>query len=171
MRFLLGDTIECAINDALSDGLLAVSELLVLEDVEDLGRAVQLSGGLSQDILHLHHGRSLGRDDGDVEADRRVAARGVMPDYINKLLIAFEDVTKDEKQMTEASSSLIEPLSKRELEVLKLLTTELNGPEIARQLMVSLATMRTHTKNIYGKLGVNNRRAAVRRAVELDLLL
>jgi LuxR family maltose regulon positive regulatory protein len=64
---------------------------------------------------------------------------------------------------------LIEPLSERELEVLRLLATGLNGPEIARELVVSLNTMRTHTKNIYSKLGVNDRRAAVRRAKELDL--
>jgi LuxR family maltose regulon positive regulatory protein len=61
-------------------------------------------------------------------------------------------------------------LSERELAVLRLLRTELSGPEIARQLVVSLSTMRTHTQNIYNKLGVNNRRAAVRRAEELDLL-
>ena len=61
------------------------------------------------------------------------------------------------------------PLSERELEVLRLLATGLNGPEIARELVVSLNTMRTHTKNIYSKLGVNDRRAAVRRAKELDL--
>ena len=54
--------------------------------------------------------------------------------------------------------------------MLRLLGTDLNGPDIARELMVSLNTMRTHTKNIYSKLGVNNRRAAVRRAEELDLL-
>jgi LuxR family maltose regulon positive regulatory protein len=65
---------------------------------------------------------------------------------------------------------LVEPLSERELEVLRLLRTELNGPEIARELMVSLNTVRTHTQNIYAKLGVNNRRAAVRRAEEFDLL-
>jgi LuxR family maltose regulon positive regulatory protein len=53
--------------------------------------------------------------------------------------------------------------------VLKLLRTDLNGPEIARDCMVSLSTIRTHTQNIYAKLGVNNRRAAVRRAEELDL--
>jgi LuxR family maltose regulon positive regulatory protein len=64
---------------------------------------------------------------------------------------------------------LIEPLSERELEVLRLLRTDLNGPEIARELIVSLNTMRTHTKNIYSKLGVTNRRAAVLRAEELDL--
>ena len=68
-----------------------------------------------------------------------------------------------------ARQGLIEPLSARELEVLRLLGTELDGPSIARQLFVSLNTVRTHTKNIYTKLGVNNRRSAVRRADELDL--
>ena len=62
-----------------------------------------------------------------------------------------------------------EPLSERELEVLRLLRTDLSGPDIARELIVSLNTLRTHTKNIYSKLEVNNRRAAVRRAEELDL--
>ena len=45
-----------------------------------------------------------------------------------------------------------------------------DGPDIAQHLFVSLNTVRSHTKNIYAKLGVNNRRAAVRRAQELDLL-
>ena len=54
--------------------------------------------------------------------------------------------------------------------MLRLLGTDLDGPDIARELVVSLNTVRTHTKNIYAKLGVNNRRAAVRRAEELDLL-
>jgi len=68
------------------------------------------------------------------------------------------------------SQPLVEPLSGRELEVLKLLRSELSGPEIAREFMLSLSTIRTHTQRIYAKLGVNNRRAAVRRAEELDLL-
>jgi LuxR family transcriptional regulator, maltose regulon positive regulatory protein len=68
------------------------------------------------------------------------------------------------------SQPLVEPLSERELEVLRLLETDLDGPEIARELVVSLSTVRTHTQNIYAKLGVNNRRAAVRRAHELELL-
>jgi LuxR family maltose regulon positive regulatory protein len=66
--------------------------------------------------------------------------------------------------------ALVEPLSSRERDVLRLLGTDLNGPEIARELVVSLNTVRTHTKNLYMKLGVNNRRAALRRARELDLL-
>ena len=74
------------------------------------------------------------------------------------------------QQFIHQKSDMIEPLSERELEVLKLLRSELSGPEIARELIVSLSTVRTHTQNIYAKLGVNNRRAAVRRAEELDLL-
>jgi LuxR family maltose regulon positive regulatory protein len=65
---------------------------------------------------------------------------------------------------------LIEPLSERELDVLRLLESELDGPDIAHELTVSLATVRTHTRNIYAKLGVNNRRSAVRCATELGLL-
>ena len=64
---------------------------------------------------------------------------------------------------------LVQELSSRELDVLRLLRSPLGGPEIARELMVSLNTMRTHTKNIYMKLGVNNRREAVQRAAELGL--
>jgi len=63
------------------------------------------------------------------------------------------------------------PLSARELEVLRLLATDLSGAEIARHLVVSLNTVRTHTKNVYTKLDVTSRRAAVRRATELGLLV
>ena len=63
-----------------------------------------------------------------------------------------------------------EGLSDRELEVLRLLATELSGPEIARHLFVSVNTLRTHTKHIFTKLDVNTRQAAVRRATELGLL-
>ena len=65
---------------------------------------------------------------------------------------------------------LVDALSRRELEVLRLLATDLSGPAIAAELVVSLNTVRTHTKNIFAKLGVSSRRAAVRRANELELL-
>ena len=97
---------------------------------------------------------------------RVTAPHGIAPDYVRQLRAALGQVDSS----TPVASLLIEPLSERELEVLRLLGTELNGPEVARALMVSLNTMRTHTKNIYTKLGVNNRRAAVRRAEELHLL-
>jgi LuxR family maltose regulon positive regulatory protein len=72
---------------------------------------------------------------------------------------------------TDATTSmpLVVPLSSRELDVLRLLASDLDGPAIARQLNVSLATVRTHTQHIYAKLGVNSRRAAVRRGHQLNL--
>ena len=93
--------------------------------------------------------------------------------YVRRLLAAVDeagDSTPVRQGLTEPGRSLLEPLSKRELEVLRLLGTDLDGPDIARELVVSLSTVRTHTKNIYAKLGVNSRRAAVRRAAELNLL-
>ncbi len=91
--------------------------------------------------------------------------RQIAPDNVHQLLAAFGNAqhTAPVKQL------LIEPLSERELDVLRLLGTDLDGPEIARHLVVSLSTVRTHTQNIFNKLGVNNRRAAVSRAEELDL--
>ena len=66
--------------------------------------------------------------------------------------------------------TIADPLSDRELDVLRLLDSELSGPEIARNLFISLNTLRTHTKHIYAKLAATNRRAALRRARELRYL-
>jgi LuxR family maltose regulon positive regulatory protein len=90
--------------------------------------------------------------------------------YETRLLAAFaQPVPAPKSAPTHQKTEMIEPLSQRELEVLRLLRSELSGPEIAEQLIVSLNTLRTHTKNIFNKLGVKNRRAAVRRAEELQL--
>ncbi len=92
-----------------------------------------------------------------------------MQAYIQRLLAAFSG-SQPIPPPSESEQTLIDPLSERELDVLRLLTTELSGPQIANELMVSLNTLRTHNKNIYSKLGVNSRRAAVRRAQDLNLL-
>ena len=84
--------------------------------------------------------------------------------YLRRLVASFGGPSRRNEQ------GLLEPLSERELDVLRLLATELGGPDIARELFVSLNTMRTHTRNIYAKLGVSSRRAAVRRAAELNLV-
>jgi LuxR family maltose regulon positive regulatory protein len=94
------------------------------------------------------------------------AKRGVAAGYVRALQSAFRPGA-DRMPIDQA---LIEPLSERELEVLRLLASDLDGPDIASELVVSLHTVRSHTKSIYAKLGVNNRRAAVSRAAELDLL-
>jgi LuxR family maltose regulon positive regulatory protein len=64
----------------------------------------------------------------------------------------------------------LERLSNRELEVLRLLNTDLSAPEIAVELVVSVNTVRTHIKRIYSKLDAHSRYEAVGRARELDLL-
>ncbi|MCW2547950.1 MAG: ATP-dependent transcriptional regulator, MalT-like, LuxR family [Mycobacterium sp.] len=87
--------------------------------------------------------------------------------YARRLLAA---TTRTADPVSGRQTGLIEPLSSRELDVLRLLVTDLDGPDIARQLHVSLNTMRTHSRSIFRKLQVNNRRAAVRQALELDLL-
>jgi LuxR family maltose regulon positive regulatory protein len=98
------------------------------------------------------------------------AKQGIAPAYIPRLLAAIRQTAENAGTGSPPKQDLIEPLSARELDVLRLLGTELDGPDIARELFVSLNTVRTHTKNIYAKLGVNNRRAAVRRGKELGLL-
>jgi LuxR family transcriptional regulator, maltose regulon positive regulatory protein len=96
---------------------------------------------------------------------RAAARQRVTSNYVRRLLAAVSE-TGPGRPVRQA---LIDPLSERELEVLRLLGTELDGPAIARELMVSLNTVRTHTKNIYAKLAVTNRRAAVRRAAEIGV--
>jgi LuxR family maltose regulon positive regulatory protein len=95
------------------------------------------------------------------------ANRGVATAYVARLLGSR---SPGPLERPPGSDVLIDPLSERELDVLRLLATELNGPEIARYLVVSLNTVRTHTKSIYAKLGVGSRRAAVGRAEQLGLL-
>jgi LuxR family maltose regulon positive regulatory protein len=106
---------------------------------------------------------------------REAAARARLPGYAGQLLGAI-----DSEQPTAAAGAphpalpvpqpLIESLSQRELEVLRLFKADLSGPEIAEELVIALSTLRTHTKRIYSKLNVNSRRAAVTRATELGLL-
>jgi LuxR family maltose regulon positive regulatory protein len=106
---------------------------------------------------------------------REAAVRGIMPDYTGTLLAACgaaqpRSTGVSPLPTSPASQLLIEPLSGRERDVLRLFTTDLSGPEIAHALMIAVSTLRTHTKSIYSKLGVTNRRAAVKRAAELDLI-
>ncbi|MGY1638928.1 LuxR C-terminal-related transcriptional regulator [Geodermatophilus sp. SYSU D00742] len=96
----------------------------------------------------------------------RTVAADSAAGYARRLLAALETG----KDRTAVPVGLVDPLSARELDVLRLLGSDLDGPDIARQLFVSVNTVRTHTKNIYAKLGVTNRRAAVRRGEELDLM-
>ncbi len=94
--------------------------------------------------------------------------RGIARQYAGKLLVAFGDL--EEHQEPRPPSPLVEPLSQRELQVLELIAGGLSNQEIANQLILSLNTVKGHTRKIYGKLGVNSRTQAVARARTLGLL-
>jgi LuxR family maltose regulon positive regulatory protein len=97
---------------------------------------------------------------------RAAAGAGILPDFVRRLSQAL----RNEEGAGVEQRPAAEALSERELHVLRLLATPLSGPEIARELHVSLNTMRTHTKHIFAKLEVTSRAAAVRRAEALGLI-
>jgi LuxR family transcriptional regulator, maltose regulon positive regulatory protein len=102
-------------------------------------------------------------------------ARGIMPGYTARLLAAFEaeeHKSEDESHLPPALSaqSLVEPLSQRELEVLRLIAQGLSNREISERLFLAIITVKGHNRNIFRKLQVRRRTEAVARARELGLL-
>jgi LuxR family maltose regulon positive regulatory protein len=100
-------------------------------------------------------------------------SRGIAPDYVQRLLAAFPVEEPDQRRPAQTQSDeseWIEPLSEREIEVLRLVAEGLSRQEIASQLVLSLNTVKTHARNIYGKLGVHNQMQAVGKARALGLL-
>jgi LuxR family maltose regulon positive regulatory protein len=100
-------------------------------------------------------------------------SREISPEYVQKLLAAFPDVEPEKDIMSKpfvSDSEWIEPLSEREIEVLQLIAEGLSRQEIASELFLTLNTVKTHARNIYSKLGVNNQMQAVGKARGLGLL-
>src|SRR4051812_8049044 len=174
----------------------ARQSLDLLERVLDAAQAAGRDGGLIEARLVralAHHADS---DEGRATADLAAALTDGVPAGYCRLFLdegrpmaellgqvargpAHDARTHAEHLLAAAARSSSAPppaapaeegLSERELEVLRLLATELSGPEIARRLFVSVNTLRTHTRHIFTKLDVNTRRAAVRRATSLRLL-
>ena len=147
-------------------------ELLVLQAmaINDLGTAAAALGSLERALaLAEREGfvRTFVAEGAPMAALLTMAAaHGVSPDYVRRL----QEASTGDARVSAGNRRLDEPLSERELEVLRLLASDLNGPDIARELVVGLSTVRSHTKSIYAKLGVTSRRAAVRRGEELGLL-
>ena len=151
--------------------------------------AFQAQGDLDQALVPLEIALSIAESGGFVrilvdEGEpmlrllRQAATRGIAPEYVSRLVAAFEQPAHHGGVASLAQphrppplvQPLAEPLSERELDVLRLLATGLSNPEIAEQLYVASSTVRSHLKSIYGKLNVHKRWDAVRRAEELGLL-
>jgi len=81
-----------------------------------------------------------------------------------------EPTQSDPTESQDYESGFVEPLSQREIEVLQLVADRMTNPEIATRLYLSFHTVKAHTRNIYGKLGVNNRTQAVARARVMGVL-
>jgi LuxR family maltose regulon positive regulatory protein len=162
----------------------------VIETLNLQALAAQARGNTTQAMTALERALALAEPGGFVRifVDEgapmaqllyQAATRGMMPDYTAGLLAAFEGATKDEGPRTrkkvpssvvQPSSALVEPLSERELEVLQLIAGGLTNREIASRLFLSLNTVKAHTRNIYGKLGVRSRTQAVARARAFGVL-
>lgn len=185
---------------ALLGKLLRVSEAAgagqqVIENLVLQALALQARGDKQQALTVLVRTLCLAEPEGYVrtfidegepigELLREAVRRGTAVAYARKLLAALDAETVQRGpgmreaapvptqllRETPGQGSLVEPLTDREVEVLQLLDTYLSAPEMARELLISQHTVRTHIKRIYGKLGVHNRADAVRRARELALL-
>jgi LuxR family maltose regulon positive regulatory protein len=92
---------------------------------------------------------------------------GITPEYVSRLRAALGE---SPATASPAAPALVEPLTERELEVLRLIAAGLSNREIARELVIAVSTVKSHINHLYGKLGVKNRTRAVARAQNLELL-
>jgi LuxR family maltose regulon positive regulatory protein len=144
--------------------LRAVANYLSQEEkiaIQDVQSAIDIAKpeGLMQTFL----------DEGEPMAELlyKAAVQGIFPDFISQLLERFPVSLESEGRK---KGSLVDPLSNREIEVLELMAKGHTNQEIAEELVLSLYTVKSHARNIYGKLGVKNRTEAVARARLLGLL-
>ncbi|HSR31646.1 MAG TPA: LuxR C-terminal-related transcriptional regulator [Anaerolineae bacterium] len=107
-------------------------------------------------------------DEGPAIVDLLPRLRHIAPDFVDHVL--GDASAAGLEPVIPRAQALVEPLSERELQVLRLLAAGLTSTEVARELYIAVGTARTHIKNIYGKLGVHSRVEAVTRAQELGLV-
>jgi LuxR family maltose regulon positive regulatory protein len=154
----------------------AVIELLLLQ-----GLMHQALGDITAAVSHVGRALTLAEPEGYVrtfvdegspmrDLIRHAVAAGVGGSYARRLLAAFEPPKAAATAARPGAAGLAEPLTARETEILRLVASGMQNQEIADHLVISLATVKRHIANTYGKLDVGNRTAAVARASELLLL-
>ena len=154
-----------------------------------LGDALELAEPGGHIRIFIDEGPSM------AELLSEASARGIMPDYVAGLLAALEaEVQKSHRKSNQPSAIpdkhtegyaergapiargyrddelLVEPLSLRELEILRLIAQGLSNLEIGERLNLAISTVKGHNRNIFAKLQVQRRTEAIARARELDLL-
>lgn len=161
---------------------LLVVKLLILESL-----TLQAQGNIPEALGLLARALALSEPEEGVEFFieegapmvkllRHAASHGIAPEYASNLLAHFEtglSATSPSPHLPTPPPQiqpLVEPLTERELDVLRLLATSLSTAEIAERLFITVSTVRSHTKNIYAKLNVHRRWDAAERAKELKLI-
>ncbi len=150
---------------------LLILQAIGMEVHEDLNqalpylkRALKLAEPEGFVRVFVNHGDSI------TDLLKEAARRDIAVDYVIKLLDQIDTATQPDLPDPSFPSLLVDPLSDRELDVLRLMAQDLSYKEIADQIMVSLNTVRTHVKNIYSKLMVHKRSQAIAKARALHLL-
>jgi LuxR family maltose regulon positive regulatory protein len=140
--------------------------------------AHQATGDLHQALDSLERALTIAQPEGYIrvfvnqgkpmaELLRRAGTQGLEPHFVARLLPEIDQIFSGPPA---EAQPLIEPLTKRELEVLQLLAAGLSNAEIADQFVITVGTVKAHTASIYQKLNVNRRSQAVARARELKIL-
>jgi LuxR family maltose regulon positive regulatory protein len=157
----MGYVIELSILQALT--LQAVGK--ADQALDPLERALSLAEPEGFVRIFINEGAPMGR------LLRQAIAKGIGVAYAGRLFTALgADAESRLQPGVTARAPMVDPLSEREIEVMRLLTTHLSSTDIAGELTISVNTARTHIKSIYGKLGVHSREEAVQKAEEHHLL-
>jgi LuxR family transcriptional regulator, maltose regulon positive regulatory protein len=154
-----GIIIEILVLEALAYQALGAPD----KAVEFLQRSLSLAEPEGYISLFVDEGKPMAR------LLYTASQKRVQSEYIRRLLAILQG-SEPEPYYTAQRSKTSEPLSDREVDVLKLLAQGLANKEIASQLYIELRTVKWHTGNIFGKLSVKNRTQAVTRARELNIL-
>ena len=103
---------------------------------------------------------------------RRALLQGIAPGYAGRLLAVLGESVPPPSSAVQAmvDQPLVDPLTEREVDVLRLVAAGLSNREIAQELVVAVSTVKSHINHIYGKLDVKNRTQALARARTLGLL-
>lgn len=141
-----------AARKQVAHALVPLERALILAEPEGYLRIFVDEGEAMQEILH------------------RLATKGGARSYAQRLLGAFEPVPPVTVSSHVPATTLVEPLTARQIEILRLIAAGLRNQEIADQLFLSLPTVKRHIANVYGRLGVDHRTEAIARANELKLL-